>query len=149
VRRLKFGGRLGTARLVGALLADTVQSAQWEQPQLLIPVPLYRARLRQRGYDQAQAIAAECGRRLGIPMDAHACRRKRATAPQAGLTRAKRRRNLRGAFEVVNAIQAQHVAVIDDVMTTGTTVGELAAALKRSGVARVDVWALCRAGRDL
>ncbi|MGK2941474.1 MAG: ComF family protein [Immundisolibacter sp.] len=148
VQRLKFGGRLGTARLAGALLAAAARSAQWERPQLLIPVPLHRARLRQRGYDQAQAIAAECGRRLGIPMDSRACQRKSATAPQPGLSRAERRRNLRGAFVVVTPPQARHVAVIDDVMTTGATAGELAAALKRGGVERVDVWALCRAGPD-
>ncbi|WP_448508342.1 double zinc ribbon domain-containing protein [Immundisolibacter sp.] len=147
VQRLKFGRRLGLARLTGALLAKAAQSGHWERPELLIPVPLHDARLRERGYDQAQAIARETGRRLGIPVDAQACRRVRATAPQTGLTLMDRRRNVRGAFAVQKPLAARHVAVLDDVMTTGATAGALAAALKRSGVARVDVWALCRAGR--
>jgi predicted amidophosphoribosyltransferase len=75
------------------------------------------------------------------------CRRLRATAPQTGLDFAARRRNVRGAFTVVRPPGVDHVAVLDDVMTTGATVGALAAALKRAGVARVDVWALCRAAR--
>ena len=110
-------------------------------------MPLHDTRLRQRGYDQAQAIAREAGRRLGIPVDAHACRRVRATAPQTGLALADRRRNVRGAFAVQKPPAVSHVAVVDDVMTTGATAGALALALKRAGVARVDVWALCRAGR--
>ena len=147
VQRLKFGRRLGLARLTGALLATAAQSGHWERPELLIPVPLHDMRLRQRGYDQAQAIAREAGRRLGIPVDAHACRRVRATAPQTGLALADRRRNVRGAFAVQKPPAVSHVAVVDDVMTTGATAGALALALKRAGVARVDVWALCRAGR--
>ena len=147
VQRLKFGRRLGLARLTGALLAQAAQAGHWERPELLIPVPLHDARLRQRGYDQAQAIARETARRLDIPFDARACRRLRATAPQTGLALADRRRNVRGAFTVQTPLAASHVAVVDDVMTTGATVAALATALKRSGVARVDVWTLCRAGR--
>lgn len=147
VQGLKFGRRLGLARLTGALLAKAAQTGQWERPELLIPVPLHDTRLRQRGYDQAQAIAREAGRQLGIAVNAHACRRLRATAPQTGLTLADRRRNVRGAFAVQKPLAVSHVAVVDDVMTTGATAGALAMALKRSGVARVDVWALCRAGR--
>lgn len=147
VQGLKFGRRLGLARLTGALLAKAAQSGRWERPELLIPVPLHDTRLRQRGYDQAQAIAREAGRRLGIPVDAHACRRLRATAPQTGLALADRQRNVRGAFTVHKPLAVGHVAVVDDVMTTGATAGALATALKRSGVTRVDVWVLCRAGR--
>lgn len=147
VRGLKFGRQLGLARLTGALLAKAAQTGHWEQPELLIPVPLHDTRLRQRGYDQAQAIARETGRRLGIPVDAHACRRVRATAPQTGLTLIDRRRNVRGAFAVQKPLAASHATIVDDVMTTGATAGALATALKRAGVARVDVWALCRAGR--
>ena len=147
VQRLKFGRRVGLARLTGALLATAARSGHWQRPELLIPVPLHDTRLRQRGYDQAQAIAREAGRRLAIPVDAHACRRIRATAPQTGLALADRRRNVRGAFAVRKPPAASHVAVVDDVMTTGATAGALALVLKRAGVARVDVWALCRAGR--
>jgi ComF family protein len=111
----------------------------------LIPVPLHDARLRERGYDQAQALAREVGRRLDISVDWHGCRRVRATAPQSGLDRVSRQRNVRGAFAVTKPPGVDHVAVLDDVMTTGATVGALVTALKRVGVARVDVWTLCRA----
>ncbi len=147
VQGLKFGRRLGLARLTGALLASAAQAGHWQRPQCLIPVPLHDTRLRQRGYDQAQAIAHEAGRRLDIPVDSHACRRLRATAPQTGLAPADRRRNVRGAFAVRKPLAVSHVAVVDDVMTTGATAGALVTALKRSGVARVDVWTLCRTGR--
>jgi predicted amidophosphoribosyltransferase len=110
-------------------------------------VPLHDARLRQRGYDQAQVLACEVGRRLAIPVDWRGCRRVRATAPQSGLDRAARRRNVRGVFAVVKPPAATHAVVLDDVMTTGATVGALVTALKRAGVARVDVWTLCRAAR--
>jgi ComF family protein len=147
VQGLKFGRRLGHARLTGALLARAAAERAWPRPQLLIPVPLHDSRLRQRGYDQALVLGREVSRRLGLPVDWRSCRRLRATAPQTGLDFAARRRNVRGAFTVVRPPGVDHVAVLDDVMTTGATVGALAAALKRAGVARVDVWALCRAAR--
>ncbi len=147
VQGLKFGGRLGLARLTGALLAEAARNGQWPRPQALMPVPLHDARLRQRGYDQAQVLTREVGRRLSIPVESHRCRRQRHTAPQSGLAPAQRRRNLRGAFDVSPLLALDHVAIVDDVMTTGATVGALATALKHAGVARVDVWALCRAGR--
>lgn len=147
VQGLKFGRRLGLARLTGALLAEAAHAGRWPRPQALLPVPLHDARLRQRGYDQAQVLAREVGRRLGIPVDVRSCRRRRHTAPQSGLAPAQRRRNLRGAFEVSHPPALDHVAILDDVMTTGATAGALATALTRAGVARVDVWALCRAGR--
>lgn len=146
VQGLKFGRRLGLARLTGALLAQAATAQQWPRPDLLIPVPLHDARLRQRGYDQAQVLAREVGQRLDIPVDWRAGRRLRATAPQSGLDRASRQRNVRGAFAVTRPLAAAHVAVLDDVMTTGATVGALVTAIKRAGVARVDVWTLCRAG---
>jgi ComF family protein len=147
VQGLKFGRRLGIARLTGALLAQAATQHHWPRPEVLIPVPLHDARLRQRGYDQAQVLAREVGRRLAIPVDWRCCRRVRATAPQSGLDRAARRRNVRGAFAVTKPPSVDHVAVLDDVMTTGATVGALVTALKRAGVARVDVWTLCRAAR--
>ena len=147
VQQLKFGRRLGLARLTGALLAQAAARNDWPRPQALIPVPLHDARLRERGYDQAQVLGREVGHRLGIPVDWRACRRTRATAPQTGLDYLARRRNVRGAFAVTQSPGAAHVAVLDDVMTTGATVGALVIALKRAGVARVDVWALCRATR--
>lgn len=147
VQGLKFGRRLGLARLTGALLAQAATAQHWPRPDLLIPVPLHDTRLRQRGYDQAQVLAREVGRRLDVPVNWRTCQRVRATAPQSGLDRVARRRNVRGAFAITKPPGVNHAVVLDDVMTTGATVGALVTALKRAGVAQVDVWTLCRAGR--
>ena len=85
------------------------------------------------------------GRRFAIPLDTRSCRRTRPTRPQTELDRKLRTKNLRGAFSVAPQLAARHVALLDDVVTTGSTTQELAKALKRAGVERVDVWAAARA----
>jgi predicted amidophosphoribosyltransferase len=85
---------------------------------------------------------------LGIPIDWKICRRVRNTPPQAGLSAPERRRNLRAAFSVDGSIPYRHVALVDDIITTGQTVAELARALHKAGVERVDVWAFARATPD-
>ena len=143
-RRLKFRGDLAAGRLLGQLLAEGLAGAP--RPAALVPLPLHHARLRQRGYDQALELARPLARTLGLPLLADRLRRPRATAPQAELDAAARRHNVRGAFAVAGgpALPA-HVALFDDVMTTGATLQEAARALRQSGVARVDLWALARA----
>jgi len=108
-------------------------------------VPLHPARLRQRGFNQALELARALSRRLAIPVDTRSCLRIRQTLPQAELDRKRRIKNLRGAFSVDGLVGARHVAVLDDVVTTASTTGELAKALQRAGVARVEVWAAARA----
>src|SRR5438445_173292 len=116
----------------------------------LIPVPLHAARLRERGYNQALELAKPLSREFGIALAPDLLRRTRATPAQANLDANARRRNLRGAFElnkstlVDNAALPAHIALVDDVMTTGATLRECARTLKRAGVARVDIWALAR-----
>jgi ComF family protein len=113
---------------------------------LILPVPLHRARLRQRGFNQALELARPLGRSLGVPVRHGLLLRARATAAQSELDAAARRRNVRGAFAVhAGAALPSHVAVLDDVMTTGATLAECVRALKRAGAQRVDVWALARA----
>lgn len=141
---LKFHRRLHLAPLLGALMAEHL--AAQERPQVLLPVPLHPARLRERGYNQALELARPLSRRLGLPIDLALCRRVRATAQQATLTARERRRNLRGAFAVTRRPEYAHVVLVDDVVTTGATVFELARMLRAAGVARVDVWACARAG---
>ena len=116
-------------------------------PELLLPVPLHPKRLRERGFNQALEIARPLGRRFQIPVEARACRRIRATRPQSELALAERRGNLRGAFAVRGALTARHLAIVDDVVTTGATVSALARVLLRQGVQRVDVWAVARRGQ--
>lgn len=144
IQRLKFHGRLQYAALLGGLLAEAVAAHCDSRPDCLLPVPLHPTRQRQRGFNQATELARPVSRQMGIPIDIDGCRRVRFTAPQSGLDRRARRGNLRGAFQVLTC-PGNHVAIIDDVMTTGSTVRVLAQALRRSGVARVEVWCAARA----
>jgi len=109
-------------------------------------VPLHRGRLRRRGFNQALELAKPLARAFGLPLYAQALHRVRATQAQSELDAASRRRNVRHAFAVAPGSRLpDHVAVVDDVMTTGATLAECVRVLKRSGVRRVDVWALARA----
>lgn len=116
-----------------------------ERPQALVPIPLHRGRLRRRGYDQSLELARPLARQLGVPLRDDLLRRVRATAAQSRLDAGARRRNLRGAFAVsAGAAAPSHVALVDDVMTTGATARSAATALLRAGVRRVDVWVRAR-----
>jgi ComF family protein len=114
-------------------------------------VPLHISRLRERGFNQATALARYAGRMLEIPCGARVLRRVRDTPSQTSLAAAERRRNVRGAFSVNGAgalrrlLAAQHVAIVDDVVTTGSTVDEIRGVLLAAGVRQVEVWAAAQA----
>ena len=141
---IKFHGRLNHARLLGQLLADAIQEYAPPMPQVLIPVPLHPARLAARGFNQSLEIARVVARVLDLPVASHCCRRVRRTPPQTGLDEPARRRNIRGAFVAQPPLPWRHVVILDDVVTTGSTVGELALALRRAGAESVAVWAVAR-----
>jgi len=141
--RFKFHGDLAAGRLLSQLFCEGARVD--ELPQALLPVPLHASRLRERGYDQALELAKAIARKTGVPLHRHALRRVRGTARQSELGLAARQRNLRGAFAVANDSLPKHVALIDDVMTTGATLRECATTLLRAGVERVDVWVIARA----
>lgn len=146
VRSLKFKGEEKYARLIGGLLAQHVEDMQVSVPDCLIPVPLHRRRYLERGFNQAELIAAYCGSRLGLPIIRKALIRCRNTPPQTGFGRRLRHKNLKGAFQVVSGTSLpKHIALIDDVITTGSTVREISKLLVQSGVERIDVWAFARA----
>ena len=138
VHALKFRGELSLAPFLARILKEGL-SAQ-ERIDLVIPVPLAPARLRSRGYNQALEIA----RHLPGELDFACCVRERDATPQMELPWAARRRNVRGAFACRRALGGACVAVVDDVMTTGATVDEMARALKRAGAARVVNWVVAR-----
>lgn len=144
VTGLKFGAQYKNARLLGHLLAEHLQETA-EKPELVLPVPLHNSRYRQRGFNQAIEIARTVAEDMRLPLDLHSCQRRHDTPHQTRLTAKQRRKNLKGAFAVVKPIKAGHVAIVDDVMTTGSTVHELAKVLKKAGVAKVDVWVCARA----
>jgi len=114
-------------------------------PEALVPVPLHRARLRERGFNQAVEIARPLAARLGIELDLNCCERVRNTAEQTRLDAAQRSRNLRDAFRVVRQVPYRHVAIVDDVLTTGSTVASLAGTLRAAGVEEIEVWSCARA----
>jgi ComF family protein len=114
-------------------------------PDRIVPVPLHRSRYAQRGFNQAMEIARTVARELELPLDFSGCLRHRDTPHQTGLPAKQRRKNMKNAFSLVKPVDARHIALIDDVMTTGTTVHELAALYKKAGVGRVDVWVCARA----
>jgi ComF family protein len=144
IQRFKFGGKLAVARLLGQLMDDAIRDSAIDLPGMIIPVPLHGTRLRDRGFNQSRELARYVGKRLGIPLNIQSVSRFKATPPQMGLPAKDRRKNIRGAFAVNGTIEATHVALVDDVVTTGATVGELARVLKLNGVERVDVWAVAR-----
>jgi ComF family protein len=146
ITKLKFYNNLAAARLFAQLISDRAlakYSAE-ELPTLLIPVPLHSKRLRQRGYNQAQLIAKHIAKLTNIPVDHNLCTRVRHTSAQSKTNAFSRRSNIIGAFKLNKACIAKHVAIIDDVMTTGTTVGVLSQLLKQQGVERVSIWCVAR-----
>jgi ComF family protein len=138
VHALKFRGELALASLLGELLLRKIENLEID---CVMPVPLSAARLRQRGYNHAAEIARHLARGK---LDLALCERTRDTPPQMDLPFDARRRNVRGAFRCTRALAGQCVAVVDDVMTTGATLNEVAAVLKTAGAARVVNWVVAR-----
>jgi ComF family protein len=144
ISSLKYERRLACARLLGELLADHLQAVKAPRPDAIAPVPLNAERVRERGFNQALEIGRVVGRQLEIPLLPRHIHRVRNTASQAGLDRAERRKNVQRAFEIRRPTGDRHVAILDDVVTTGSTAGEIAGILKAAGVAEVSVWAVAR-----
>lgn len=143
VTALKFSGQLALAPLLGGLLAERLAGAA-EPVDLVVPVPLSEQRLAARGFNQALEIARHLHETARSRIQLDAIRRTRDTPAQLGLPVEERRRNLRGAFECPRLLGGLRVAVVDDVMTSGATLDEVAATLKRAGAARVVNWIVAR-----
>ena len=142
VLQLKFGAGLALAPWFAAMLRDTVLAdPDFLLPNVLCPVPLGQGRLRERGFNQALEIARPLARSLGIKLQPRWLIRARETNAQSALAPGERRDNIRQAFvvapEAMALVRGQHIGVVDDVMSSGHTLGEVAATLKRFGAARV------------
>jgi ComF family protein len=140
----KYGGVQPLARPFGELLSLALPRER--QFDVIVPMPLHWRRRWQRGFNQARLLAREISRRWNVPVRA-AVRRSRATQPQAGLTNAKRRANVRGVFKARTRLDGLRVLLVDDVLTTGATASACARALKRAGASHVSVVALARTDR--
>lgn len=146
IHQFKELPRHESARPLAWLLASRVRRHAGARPALLIPVPAAAERLQKRGFDQALELARETGRQLRIPVRTDVFERRRGLPAQKGLNAAQRARNIRLAFRAGKLRGLpDHVALVDDVLTTGATVRHLADMLHRAGVHRVDVWTLARA----
>ncbi len=142
IHAFKYGGNLSVAGVLGQALGHAVAA---ECVDVIVPMPLSDKRLRSRGFNQAHEIARRIGRLTGIPVASGICRKTVDTQPQAALPWKERAKNVRGAFVCDADLSRQKVAVIDDVMTTGATLNELARNLRRAGAVEVHGWIVARA----
>lgn len=144
IAALKYRAEFRQLRTLGHLMSLPLRTRAGALPDVLLPVPLSRRRLWSRGFNQALELARVVSRAIGVPVDARAARMVRVPVDQIGQSAAQRRRNLRGAFRVDRDLRGRHVALIDDVMTTGATLDALARAARAAGATRIEAWALAR-----
>lgn len=146
VQRFKFQGDLAAGRVLATIYARRLAAMAAPRPDLMVPVPLHPRRRLRRGFNQAALLARDLGAELGGLPWMEVLRRRRSTAAQSDLPADRRRGNVRGAFALRHWPDgARYIALVDDVMTTGSTLDECARVLLRAGAARVDVWIVARA----
>ncbi|MEP7312643.1 MAG: ComF family protein [Pseudomonadota bacterium] len=145
VRELKFHQELSYGRVLGQLLGRARRARSEPLPALVVPMPLHRSRYVARGFNQAEEIARHAARSLGLPFSRRVLQRRRATLEQSELDATARQHNVRGAFCLAKRPAAVCVALVDDVLTTGSTAAEAARVLKDGGATRVEVWVAARA----
>lgn len=148
ITQLKFNQRLLYANFFGKLFKNHITKTRDfdSLPQCIIPIPLHNKRLRKRGFNQALEIARPIANGLSIPIIFDCCQRIKNTQSQSKLPAKKRRKNIHNAFELCKPINAKHVAIFDDVVTTGNTVRELSKLLHKSGVEEIEIWCCARVG---
>lgn len=142
---LKFRQQLYSAQLLGGLLAQHLQTNLRTYPECIVPVPLHPRRLRERGYNQALELARPLARSLGIGLEKNLVQRVRQTRPQTELKLASRATNLRQAFQLKRSPNYRHIALVDDVITSGHTANALAQEFHRRGIEKIEIWAIARA----
>jgi ComF family protein len=150
IQRFKYRRNPILDLALGRLLAETVNQQEISQiPDLVVPVPLHSSRLRERGFNQSCLLARELSRRCRISLDGKLLERTQATPPQQNLTAEKRRHNLRGSMSTKRRLSGEHILLVDDVLTTGTTADVCARTLLMAGAGQVSVAVLARAQRHL
>ena len=137
---MKYGEKFQLAQILGNKLAGCASI----RPDYLVAMPLHPERLKQRGFNQALQLARSIGRQLDLPVLPYACQRVRNTSSQSSLPWKDRKSNVRKAFSCTTEVAGKHVAVVDDVMTTGASLNELALALLNAGATEVSVWVVAR-----
>ncbi len=140
VQALKFNEQLLLSRQFASNLAQRIEIL----PDCIVAMPLHPARLHERGFNQSLELARHIANKLNVPLLIHACQRVRDTPPQSSLPWKERGKNMRKAFTCTTDLSGKHVAIVDDVMTSGASVNALAHALRQSGARRVSAWVIAR-----
>ena len=149
IHSLKYRANLAMASILADLLIEKIDNVVSSMPpDCIVPMPLHPARLRDRGFNQALEIARRVSKESGIALLPDACQRIKDTPPQTGLPWKEREKNIRGAFACEMDLTGKHVVVLDDVMTTGTTLNELAKVLRKRGATEVSAWVMARTLRE-
>lgn len=145
--KFKFGGKLGNLASLAVLAGHSPLFSHLTEPDLIIPVPLHKRRLRERGFNQALLLAKRCFPDWQNRFAVYGLLRRYATVPQVSLSGEQRRRNLKGAFILgmdASMVAGKTILLVDDVFTTGSTVSECSQILKNAGAARVEVFTMTR-----
>ena len=147
ITQLKFNYKLAYGNLLGQLLLE--QYSLWYKtatiPEAIIPVPLHNLRYRARGFNQVQEILRPFMRAQNIAIVDDLCIKLKHTKPQTRIGAKYRRRNLKGVFQLARKVPYEHIAIVDDVFTTGSTIRAVSEVFRAAGVQCIDVWCICRA----
>lgn len=146
ITKFKFYNKLLYGKIFSQLLLEKINDKP-NLPQAIMPIPLHSKRLRQRGFNQALELAKPLAKKLKLPLLSTHCKRHKATKVQSKLPAKKRSANTKDAFSLTQPISYSHIAIIDDVITTGNTVNEVSRLLKKAGVKNIEIW--CIAKTDL
>ena len=142
IQAMKYGEQLALAHAFAEKLARRIDRT--DLPDCIIPMPLYPAKLRKRGFNQSQLLAAGVARGLGLELLPHACRRIRDTPPQSALPWKERKKNVRNAFCCDADLTGKRVVLVDDVLTTGASLNALAEAVQKRGAVEISAWVVAR-----
>ncbi len=143
ISQLKYAGKLHFAKMLGKLMSKRLSFVY--PIDCVVGVPLHPNRQRQRGFNQALELATNVAKHLNLPLDRWSCTKVLDTKAQSLLSASKRVNNItQKAFHIAPDFNAKHVLVIEDVVTTGTTVQAFTQALKRQGARTVEIWSICR-----
>lgn len=148
ITQLKFHHQLLYAKLLGQLLAERIKRVytNTELPECIVPMPLHKKRIKQRGFNQAIEIAKPIAKALHLTINHQLCRRKKNTQAQSSLTGESRKLNIHNAFEITNNLNVKHIAVLDDVITTGNTIRALSETINTDNKIKIDIWCCARVG---
>jgi len=142
IQAMKYQERLALSQIFAEKLLQRIDMNTL--PDLIIPMPLHPAKLRRRGFNQALLVADRLASSLDIPLLSHTCHRLRDTPSQSALPWKERSKNVRGAFLCDKDLTGKHVALVDDVLTTGASLNALAAAVQQRGATEISAWVIAR-----